>query len=714
MFHFGVVHFLPVNVGTICLLIVLIVVISFEKLTNLLESYKKSDPAVYTIIQRVYKELTILGFIVFMLELYEANKPRNMDESDYRAAVDYVHVLLFFMALFFVLHSIIFVAASIIFSKEYEEFHITPLSKILSDINNLSPFGRNLYDCDILPGSQVREIVEFKMLHILFKRTYQFDDQFNFALFLKKSFQEQVLELLELRLHSWVGLFVVAILNLIRVKITQAIGYYCANPRHEHEELIYCSDYDASVFVIGGLFVSALATFLCILSRIYEIRLIHMIDSDSGNSRSHTIDYESILLRESLKPKNKLRYSFSVADIKASVVANTNKFTREIATQVSKSHIMTSVPTLNNHTASPSSVRKSLTSSEQVTAPHLYSPSGAVEPFDQTDIRATSARSLNSSPHSSDGFLNVRAKEQGSNLARNQLLQDPPSTQKFRGSFHTTKASLDLCQMSGKTKLDIDRLFLLGRRFLFFRAVEMLVMLNCLYMGVWATDFASAFELYNWWWQIILLLPFLYNLLCLGAILKTSSKMNALHKLNSNIIGEMHDDEKENLKVIEDLRSTILERIIDIGLDSEARHQTVRDLFQQLDANNDGVVSRKEMQVFLGAMHIHLSDSKLERLFQFLDTDNSGSLNVGEVSELIFPSDEGKEVEREEDEGESSGFADVDHLNGVVLQEEDDVQGETRNSNFSFDTDSADIPPKLLYIQQDTVSKDLDNEIKTL
>lgn len=658
MFQFGVVQFIPVDVGTVALLIILLIVLSFESFTAYLEDIKETDPMIYVIIQRVYKELTILGLIVFLLELYEAHKPRSADERDYRAAIDYVHVLLFFMALAFVIHSCVFVTGSIFLCKEDMEFHKTPLEKVLDNIHSMSTLSRCLYRHEMVPGSKVREIVEFKMLHILFKKTYNFDNTFDFSLYIKKCFQEQVLSLLEQRFHIWVGLFITAILNLIRVKVTQVAEYPCAKPRLlETDDPLNCSDYDATTFLVGGLLLCLFATFLGALSRMYEIRMVRMVGADS------VLDYEAMLQYEIVKPMQRLAEHLSVADIKARV--------RSIAKKGAVVPRQSSA-FATNHDGLPSS-----------------------DPFDSSLRPMEAAIPKSPSNKSTDSVIPISTSE----------MQPKDDGYKFSSThlrkIRSSKASLEQCKSNDQLKLNIDQVFWFGRRFLFFWALEMTLMLNCLYISVWLTDFVSVTGTYSWKWQIILVLPFLYNLVCIGFIIKKSSKMNALHKLNSNIIGEMLEAEEENLKLMDDLRQKILSRVRDIGTDSATRQQVVRELFDEIDMNKDGEVTMKELRIFLSVIQLHYSDAKLQRLYRFIDSDDSGSLTIGEISELIFPS-ESDVPEHGDDGGEQAGYEGGGNGGGGDIEMNDaneddkinDGAADMRFSTFENARTDEDAPPQ--------------------
>lgn len=172
---------------------------------------------------------------------------------------------------------------------------------------------------------------------------------------------------------------------------------------------------------------------------------------------------------------------------------------------------------------------------------------------------------------------------------------------------------------------------------MYFRSVELVVMLNCLYMALWVTNFISVANGSNSpvLWHIFLFLPIVYNFFCMSVYVKKSALIHALGKLNHDVIGLMEEEREENEVIVREMKDKVLKRIEDA--EHKGPFDLVTELFADIDTDGNGEVSRAEFRIFLNALQLPYSDAKFHRLFKMIDKDNSKSIQVSEMLAVLFP-----------------------------------------------------------------------------
>lgn len=657
-FQFGVVDSISTETGTICLICVAMFLVAFEYLTSFIELLRDGFPATYQMIQKIFKELMIMGLVSFSVVMYETSEISHQNIS-YINAIDFAHILLFFMALFYVLHAFLLIRLSGSASEEYTTFHFNNIEQILKDVTaHVSVRWRKFfYHIDLIPGSRVRDVVEFKMLHIFFKETYKFSNAFDFSVYLTGCFEAYALELLEVGVFTWVSVIVVASLNLARIQIMKDADVRCALPRKmeeashagrrflegnitviEHElhgdpslvDGTTCTEFDLTVFVLGGVLMCVITIIVNIAARIYEIRLIRKTGAKS------VADYERVLLAEAEKIK-----------IEASAPVG-------IERQCSTSHLEPfSVEELQRNIdmleREERAVRKSYWRRLHMIWRTLFEIIQTI--FVALGIKK--ARTPSSSAHNNQVGRDAAGRE----FKMDEELGPPEQLEGVAGDDKDSHKSL-------------SEIFLFGNRYLFFRSVEFVVMLNCLYMALWATSFVSVAmnSTSPVGWEILVLLPIGIMFPTLGQIVRTSSKILAIEELNVDVIGKMIEDEEENAVIVAELRSKLTARFSDMG-HSKSPQEVVQDIFQKIDSDGNDLLSKRELRKFLRALHLHYSDDKFNRLFKTIDKDHSGDLTIKELSELLFPDAEQERRRRAEEEAEAKVVQEQINMRKHVVDE---------------------------------------------
>jgi Ca2+-binding EF-hand superfamily protein len=201
-------------------------------------------------------------------------------------------------------------------------------------------------------------------------------------------------------------------------------------------------------------------------------------------------------------------------------------------------------------------------------------------------------------------------------------------------------------QDSMKVHEDFSEIFLFKSQDLYFRAVEVGIMFNSLYLAMWATNMITIVnrELeYPEIWQIGMCLPLVVVLPTLGNIVKVASNLWAISDLQLDVISSVLETMEDRLHLIEELREKVLLRV---GGQEGERKEIVAQLFEEIDRDHSGEISSSELRDLLRALRLHYSDDKFRRLYKGLDFDQDGSITLDELNKVLFP-EEAKQHEME-------------------------------------------------------------------
>jgi hypothetical protein len=113
--------------------IIIIFILFFEFFTKFLEFTLEDSPRYNRMVQNIYKELMQLGVISFIFALYDsASNGGSGIAYKWLIAIDFSHVLLFFVTIYFVVHTFYLIGVSIRASHLYARLNGKSYSK---DIN---------------------------------------------------------------------------------------------------------------------------------------------------------------------------------------------------------------------------------------------------------------------------------------------------------------------------------------------------------------------------------------------------------------------------------------------------------------------------------------------------------------------------------------------------------------------------------------------------
>ena len=198
MYQLGVIAFVPAALGAISFITVIIFIGCFEYITDILDELHEDYHAAYQMVQAVYKELMVMGFMSFSIAMIQTIPGvQSHGTSPWIIAIDFAHVVLFFTAIFYVIHAVFLILLSVYLSKLYCKLHKT-----------------NPKEMDL-----THEHIQFKLQYYVFRDTYKIDSAFNYALYLEYCTEKYILKLLSAGMFHRIALSIIVIFNLIRLEL---------------------------------------------------------------------------------------------------------------------------------------------------------------------------------------------------------------------------------------------------------------------------------------------------------------------------------------------------------------------------------------------------------------------------------------------------------------------------------------------------------------
>jgi hypothetical protein len=291
LFQFGVAGAIDHNIMLYSILLVIAFLIAAEMITGVLE-YTVHDSPLYTkMILKIYKMLMFLGIISFTLLLLQSVSHPSHELLTYLKAIDFAHIILFFVALFFVFHVLYLMYVGTTISKMYRYLHKERYDALLSMVNDLKDNTWNRMIYNINPFSFLRQKVKFKIIHSLFRDNYSLPETFDFSSYLNGCFEGYALRIIDIGIYGWVIIIFLSIVNYIRIKYhgafncSNSFGSSFHNQRHlaelNNDDIIgldnlseQCLQKQYTLYLLCGCIVSIYSILVLIISYFYEARLI--------------------------------------------------------------------------------------------------------------------------------------------------------------------------------------------------------------------------------------------------------------------------------------------------------------------------------------------------------------------------------------------------------------------------------------------------------
>jgi len=187
------------------------------------------------------------------------------------------------------------------------------------------------------------------------------------------------------------------------------------------------------------------------------------------------------------------------------------------------------------------------------------------------------------------------------------------------------------------TRINLDHVYLFKSPLLFNKTLDMTLLFNCFYLGVFCANYAKvSLDISGGWLYFLgIFIPPLINFVISGAVIKTMSILNAISELDGEVVGKVIDETEEMLNVQHEVFDVFRAKLAAIGLSKN----DLGKLFKEIDADGSGEVDSKELRRGLALMGVHISGLRYKRLFRIVDKDRGGSISFEEFYALVYPDD---------------------------------------------------------------------------
>eukprot|EP01041_Mallomonas_annulata_P003494 gene3494-6955_t len=676
-FNFGMIAEVRGAMGSFGFIIVILFLIIFDTITYLLKMLEEDYYAVYEMIQVVYKELMIMGFVSFCIVMLQSSNVFGSGHTISHAwmeTIDLAHIVLFFSAIFFVIQATLLIILLIFLSKEYRRSHVKDTNIIIEEIRNLETkghwFSKFCYNHKMIPGSSLKYNSEFKVQYHLFRDTFGLPVAFDFALYLTLCTEKYTLSILDISASQRIVLIFVILINLARIELmsygntsecvdhsslndlsANAVGFI---PTHEcvHELLM--------TFTCTGFALIAWSVFMLWLTRYYEVRLM----KNAGVSKSHYKTYLRLKDRDineakrmylKLNARRKKRrakglYLIFVTELKSA------KSALEVIKENTVMHVSSNRRTdsggveWNNRNTLSLSSSKSIRNNKVLVSKMSSGGISGISSSNMDDEAKPQVQPRDSRIHTDISILPDNKKTQPQTQiqtqTQTQTMLDETQTQTL---LDQVPVPVPIMESESITTTDkFADIFLFRSKKLFLRTVETTVMLNCMWLALWATNYATlAHETGpdEMQWHLLILIPVIIVMPILSMVVKTSAKLVAITSFDHDAFGQVLETAEEVTLLLRDLRESVLSKVALITDENRTPEEIIQELFDDIDMDGSGELTRLELRRFLRLLDVDFSNFKYNSIFNAIDQNKDGSISIDEFNKLLFGEEDEDEIE---------------------------------------------------------------------
>eukprot|EP00520_Triparma_pacifica_P009032 CAMPEP_0118640094 /NCGR_PEP_ID=MMETSP0785-20121206/4571_1 /TAXON_ID=91992 /ORGANISM="Bolidomonas pacifica, Strain CCMP 1866" /LENGTH=735 /DNA_ID=CAMNT_0006531461 /DNA_START=289 /DNA_END=2496 /DNA_ORIENTATION=+ len=225
----------------ISLMVIILFTVTFETGTEKIDKMLKGTPY-KEMVDKIYRELTILGLISFIIFL-TLQSGAELNDS-YFLAFEFSHIVIFFAALYFVLS-----AAFMMFMNSRMKIFIDQVAAKSSDqcIKDYKAHQGKIGHFGNLKSSQV----EFKLYDTFFCSTHKLPiSVFDFGMYMRDIFDEHVVQLIEVEISSWIIMIILLGVNIFLIEVLNITGKATSSSSRRLDEFDHLND-DFDIVVPG-------------------------------------------------------------------------------------------------------------------------------------------------------------------------------------------------------------------------------------------------------------------------------------------------------------------------------------------------------------------------------------------------------------------------------------------------------------------------------
>jgi len=205
-------------------------------------------------------------------------------------------------------------------------------------------------------------------------------------------------------------------------------------------------------------------------------------------------------------------------------------------------------------------------------------------------------------------------------------------------SLSLAAADDDACSL--KLHAELSEIFLFCRPELYFYAIEIALLIQCLYIALWATNFLFIANMsYNLiLWNIALLLPLPINIFILQHVIFTSCMLKSIVCLDKEIAADIYESTEKERDIKYKLRKLVRNSLQILYPEDNMNWSKYTEIaFKKFSRHNRHGLNKDDFINFLHYFQIILRDKSVELIYKALDADKDRIIHWHAFKAIIFP-----------------------------------------------------------------------------
>lgn len=583
--------------------------------------------------EKLTNEMMIMGLVSISTYLFFDSSEFHDETTvagEWYKGFHFSHLVAFFISIAYIVQALFFVKFMNIYGTRLASYEFSSPVEIIHSYNQLKDVTVKhwLYTSSfqyfskaslfthafIPPPYELSMTMQIHMISQYFKMTHRLPSSFNFATYVTAVNRNFTMHLTEVAPLSWLILSLLVLINYVKIKgfdpyIAPLVCKSFATGMHGD---MPCWQYDVtSILCYCAVFV-LVNMLLWLMAVISMVRLFHLV-------------LESAHLSDDPEGSN---------NVKRTGLDLLRRYLRTLGKQLDADNNVVDTPSGRLIFRSALAGIGSSHSIDLLTGSHFSQSSSGLN-------RQNVEKSVDSLFHSSY----QKAEDVGQKL-RNFITRLKTAMHKYLFGKHVHNNKLH--------HIGYDSVYLFGSPYFFFHSIEIVLLLQCVFMALLCTQFVAvvANNLDNpglvFAWELALLTPLVISFFILQRVLSLASLLKSITapdlKLCRSILQDIakkkviHD--KVGKLIVRHLRKVFLENKSNAKLskrESDLLRNELIELFKESAGTNEGM-NKPQLRDFLTRFGIHIHHSEdLQTIYRSIDIDGSGDISWGEVAIICFP-----------------------------------------------------------------------------
>jgi hypothetical protein len=186
---------------------------------------------------------------------------------------------------------------------------------------------------------------------------------------------------------------------------------------------------------------------------------------------------------------------------------------------------------------------------------------------------------------------------------------------------------------------DFSKIFAFRSAELYYFMVEFALLLQCVYLALWATNFVfiATDSYFPVLWHIALVVPIPLNFLITKQIIFTSVMLKSIVTLDKFVADKICEDAVDERNVRQRVRKVLRAALRAMEIPKENWEQYTQDQFELFIPDSDVGLNLANFKLFLHSMQIFLTDVTVDKIFKVLDVTLEDEVQWENVFPVVFP-----------------------------------------------------------------------------